>query len=516
MQIVLRLLVVVALLTAPAACTTNPATGEKSFTAFMTPAEEQRVGAEQHARLVEDFGGAYADAELAAYVDRVGQSVAAQTELPDDSYVFTVLDDESVNAFALPGGYVYVTRGLVALAGNEAELAGVLAHELGHVVARHPAQRYSRTVATGLGVTALNIAGMIFGMPPAAADVAGFGAQAYLQDYSRDQEMEADRLAVRYMTRAGYDPKAMVTFFRKLNAQTRLQAALVGDAGAADRFNIMASHPRTSDRLQQVGGLTAAAGAASGAAARRLGEDDYLARIDGLLYGDALEDGMRRGRDFVHPGLRIAFRVPPGFVLQNTPQQVVAVGPGRAIIVFSGDSAEMATRAGSMRDYLTQVWAPRAGLTNVEAFSVGGLDAATGVTRASTREGQVDVRLVAIRAGPDQIYRFLFLSSPDQTAQLSGQFKETVTSFHRLSEAEAAAIRPLRIRIITVRPGDTVASLAAGMPFPGYADDLFRVLNGLDGDTDALAAGRRVKVIGDGGGLPPADRPQVSGRRAVL
>jgi predicted Zn-dependent protease len=155
-----------------------------------------------------------------------------------------------------------------------------------------------------------------------------------------------------------------------------------------------------------------------------------------------------------------------------------------------------------MSNYLTQVWAPRASLGNVESFSVDGLDAATGVTRASTREGQVDVRLVAIRAAPDRIYRFLLLNSPGQTAQLTGPFRDTVTSFRRLSDAEAAAIRPLRIRIIAVRPGDTVESLAPGMPFPGHADDLFRVLNGLDAGANALPAGRWLKVVGDGGGLP--------------
>ncbi|MFO1155010.1 MAG: M48 family metalloprotease [Rhodospirillales bacterium] len=498
MRIAARFSLAVALLVTPAACTINPATGEKSFTAFMSPADEERVGAEQHSQLVAQMGGAYGDAELGAYVERVGQTVARQTELPDGGYVFTVVNDDSVNAFALPGGYVHVTRGLLALAGNEAELAGVIAHELGHVVARHAAQRYSRTVAAGVGMSALNVIGTVLGVPPMAGDLAGYGAQAYLQDYSRDQEMEADRLAVRYMTRAGYDPNAMVTFFRKLDAQTRLQAALAGTGDTTERFDIMASHPRTADRLQQARGLVTTTGAAPAPATKRVGEDDYLSHIDGLVYGDAVEDGVRRGQDFIHPGLKIAFRVPPQFVLQNAPQQVIAVGPGRSMIVFSGASLD-ASRAEPMSSYLTRIWAPRARLTNVQTLTIDGLDAATAVTRASTEGGQVDVRLVAIRA-PDRIYRFLFLSAPALTAQLAAPFKDTVTSLRRLSDAEAAAIRPLRVRIVAVRPGDTVQSLAAGMPFPGYAADLFRVLNGLDGGADALPAGPRVKVVSDGSG----------------
>lgn len=511
MHTLTRWLLVPVLLLAPVGCTTNPATGEQSFTAFMSPAEEERIGAEQHQQVIREGGGAYADPALAGYIDRLGQALVAQSEQPGSGYSFVVLDDDGVNAFALPGGYIYVTRGLLALASNEAEVAGVLAHELGHVVARHAAQRYSRSMATGVGVTALSVVGLAFGIPPIAGDLAGFGAQAWLQDYSRDQELEADRLAVRYMTRAGYDPEAMVTLFRKLDADARLQAALVGDPGAADRFNIMASHPRTADRLQQVSQLARSARNPN----QRLGESEYLARIDGLVYGDAREDGIRRGRDFVHPDLRIGFRVPPGFVLQNAPQQVVAVGPQQSLIIFSGERPEIAAGAGTMTNYLSRVWGARATLQGVEAFTVDGLDAATATSRASTRNGTMDVRLLAIRTGPNQIYRFVFLSRPDLTARLAPAFKETGYSFHRLSEQEAAAVQPLVVRVVAVKAGDSIESLAQGMPFNGYNDDVFRVLNGVD-SRSPLVAGRPVKVIKDGGDRPPADGAGERGQKAAV
>ena len=180
-------------LVALAACTTNPATGRNSFTGFMSPQQELQIGAEEHPKILATFGGAYDDAGIAAYVDEVGQRLARNSDLPELKLTFTVLDSSIVNAFALPGGYVYVSRGLLALARNEAELAGVLAHEIGHVTARHSAQRYSQTIIAGLGA---NVLGAVVGAP--AGQLAQLGAATYLSAYSRDQEFEADTLGVRY------------------------------------------------------------------------------------------------------------------------------------------------------------------------------------------------------------------------------------------------------------------------------------------------------------------------------
>lgn len=486
-----RLSVIVCLIAALgplAACTTNPATGGSSFTAFMSPDEEKRVGAEQHPKLVQQYGGTYEYKDLNAYVDRVGQVLARQTEVPNASYTFTVLDDDDINAFALPGGYVHVTRGLLALASNEAEVAGVLGHELGHVVARHAAQQYSQSVATSVGVTALGVAGMFFGIPPIASDLAGFGAQAYLQDYSRDQELEADRLGMRYMSKAGYDPQAMVTFFGKLDADARLKAAMVGDPGAADRFNIMASHPRTIDRLQQISSLAAAAPKG------KTEQTAYLDEIDGMTYGDSPAQGIRNGRAFVHSMLRVAFQVPPGFVLQNADEQVTAIGPDGALIVFDGASPDASVRVGPVDQYLTRVWASKLSLRSVETFKIQDLDAATGVARVSSKQGPVDLRLVAVRTAPDRIYRFMFFSTPAVTARFDAAFKQTAYSFHTLSEEQAAAVKPLRIKVVTVGDGDTVQSLAEAMPFEDHSAEMLQLLNGLNANA-ALAAGTQIKTV---------------------
>ncbi|NJO55268.1 MAG: M48 family metalloprotease, partial [Rhodospirillales bacterium] len=479
-----------ALLGLLAGCTSNPATGESSFTGFMSTEEERRIGAEQHPKLVAESGGIYSHRDLGQYVDRVGQSLARHTEVPNATYKFTVLDDDAVNAFALPGGYIHVTRGLLALASNEAELGGVLAHELGHVVARHSAQQYSEALATTIGVTVLSVAGAFFGIPPIAGDLVGFGAQAYLQNYSRDQEMEADRLAVRYMTRAGYDPQALVTFFGKLDANARLQAEMVGDPDAADRFNIMSSHPRTIERLRQASNLAAV----RPVTATKTEEQAYLAQIDGIVFGDSPEDGIRRGRNFVHPDLRIAFRVPPGFVMRNSQRQLTAIGPDGSIIVFDSARDEEAARDQSVRAYLTRDWASSVSLRGVETFQIQEMEAATGLTRLSLRQGRMDARLVAIRTAPDRIYRFLFLTPPEATARFDEAFKQTAYSFRRLNAEEAREVQPLRIVVRTVAEGDSVRSLAEPMPFDAYDEGMFRLMNGLRAGAE-VQPGQQVKVV---------------------
>lgn len=488
------LLLAIATLVAPA-CTTNPATGRSSFTAFMSPDDEKRVGAQEHPKLVDQFGGDYPDASLAAYVSRVGQAVAKHAEVQDVPYTFTVLDDDDINAFALPGGYVHVTRGLVTLASNEAELAGVLGHEIGHITARHAAQRYSSATAANLGIGILSILGAVAGLPSEMTQMAGSGLQAgasvYLQSYSRDQEMEADSLGIRYMAQAGYDPDAMVSFFRKLDAWTRLQAAEVGDPAAADRFDIMASHPRTADRVQQAARLAASAEGPG----EKLDQTAYLKAIDGVLFGDSPAQGFRRGRDFIHPQLRIAFTVPAGFVLKNSAQQVLATGPNGALIVFDAERrAGVARQVPDMATYLSQVWARSLPLAGAERLQINGAAAATGVARLQTRGGAAIVRLVAIRGGADSIWRFIFLAPPSDAQRLQADFQRTAMSFRLLSAAEAAAAKPWRIDVVMVQEGDTAESLAQRMAIDEDRLETFRALNGLDGGA-RLSPGQQVKLV---------------------
>ena len=478
-------------LLAAGGCAVNPATGEQSFTGFMSPQQEVAIGEEEHPKLVKEFGGAYEDADLAAYVTRIGLSLARLSEAPDLPYSFTVLNDDKINAFALPGGFVHVTRGLIALADDEAELAGVLAHEIGHVVARHTAQRYSRAVATNLGLTVLGVLGSAYGVPSQLGQVASVGAQAYLQGFSRDQELEADQLGVRYLARAGYDPQAMASFLEKLRAHSELEAVLAGKPpGSVDDYDIMATHPRTLDRIQQAAAL--AGEAPIGQPLRQ--RERFLAGIDGIVYGDDPRQGVRAGRDFRHPDLGIGFTVPPDFVLFNGARQVVARGPGDAVVAFDMAGAEAARQTSDPGIYLARVWAREINLTDTERLEINGMPAATGRAVVRARAGDRELRLVVIRERPDRLFRFLFVAPQAAAQRYRSEFQRTTYSFHRLTDKEIAAIRPLRVKVVTVGAGDTVESLAARLPFDAYKLERFESLNGLDRNR-RLVPGSQVKIV---------------------
>ena len=471
-----------------AACTVNPATGEKSFTAFMSPQEEIRIGREEHGKAIRQFGGSYGEKDLEAYVKRIGESLHRVSEMPDLAFTFTLLNTDMVNAFALPGGFVYVTRGIMALAENEAELAGILAHEIGHGTARHSAQRYSQAVAANLGLTVFSIGAQVLGLPGQLGDVAAQGAGLYLMAYSRDQELEADMLAVRYMSHVGYDPNALVTFFEKLEAHSTLESRMTG-RNDADRNDAMATHPRTSERIRQAIELAQAATVAH----PRIERDPYLDRIDGLLFGDDPSQGAIRGRTFLHPDLKIQFTVPQGFTLLNGPRQVVARHANGALILF-----DMVRDGRSPGDHLVNVWGKGLTIRNVERLDVNGLDAATGTTRATPRGGggARDIRLVALRGPDGAIHRLMFATPTDLTAALSQDLQRTTYSVRALSDAEAGAIRPLRLRVVRLTGANQVDGLIRSMPFEAYSRPWFEVLNGLAPGQPPLP-GNRVKVVGD-------------------
>ena len=463
-------------------CGVNPATGEEQFNAFMSPAEEQRIGAEQHPKLVEAFGGRYDDPGLQRYVESIGRLLQATSEQPTPPYTFVILDSPTVNAFALPGGYVHVTRGLMALANDEAELAGVIAHEIGHVTARHSAERYSQGLIAGLGAAIL---GAVTDSRT-VTDIARIAAGAYVQGYSRSQEHEADTLGVRYLARGGFDATAMSSFLEAMEAESALARTIAGARGEGPLADLFASHPRTADRVRK----------SANAAKARFGGDRaraiYLGKIDGMIYGDSPDEGFVRGRHFAHPVLRFAFTAPPGFRLRNSPEALVGTHASGARMRFDGANLERPWL--STWHYVTDVWAADARLAGVERMAIDGLEAVTATTRINTRSGVRDVRLVAIRDASDHVYRFLFLTPPDRTRAFGAPFRRAVDSFHRLSRREAAALRPLRLRVVAVEPGDSVASLAARMAFDDFRAERFRVLNGLAPGA-RLQPGRLVKIV---------------------
>ncbi len=484
-RIMLSMAALVPLLGAVSGCAVNPATGERLFTGTLDVEDEIRIGRQQHPKIIKAFGGEYGTPELRRYVASVGELLSRTVERRDLKYTFTILNSGIVNAFALPGGYIYISRGLLALAGNEGELAAVLAHELGHITAQHHAQRSGQDLLANILVTGL---GLAVGRP--ASDVGGLLAQSVLRGYSREHERQSDRLGIRYLARAGYDPMTMADFLRRMRADARLQARRHGESpDKVDQFNYLATHPAPAERVRQAEAIARATPVDNPMKATRI----YLSKIDGMLFGDDPEQGFIRGTSFSHPRLRCRFEVPKGFRLFNSSSSVIALGPKDARIIF--DRARKPID-GPMRYYLSKIWARGLKLGSLDTISINGLEAATATSDLNTDKGRRDVRLVAIRVDLQTIYRFMFVTPPADTGKLALALRRTTYSFRRLTASEASRLRPLRLKIVTVRRGDTVADMARRMPFSSFARERFEVMNGLRQGA-RLVPGQRVKLVAD-------------------
>lgn len=446
------------------ACTTNPATGQQQFTALMSPQQEVQIGASEHQKIVEQFG-LDNDPKLNAYVKEIGKRVSADTERPDVQYKFYVLDSPIVNAFALPGGYIYISRGLLALANSEAEVAAVLAHETGHITGRHSAERYSRGVVTTLGA---GILGAVLDSQ-GASQALGTGANLYLSAYSRSQESQADSLGLRYMTRGQYNPDGMPSFLSSLQRQSAVDAKAAGkSASAANSY--FSTHPATGDRVAKT-----RAEAQAYPHTGRIAREEHLSAIAGMTYGDSADQGFIRGQRFYHPPLGFTFEVPDGFTITNQPAQVVASAPSKGSAIIFDFAAN--PQGLSPANYV-QNWVKDKNLQDIESMTVNDMPAATG-SFAGIIQGQASIiRLVAIRYG-DKYARFQIAMPQNAPPSLVKDLRETTYSFRSLSQAERSSIKPRKIALFTARAGDTVASRAAQAAFENLSVERFRVLNGL-------------------------------------
>ena len=284
-------------------CQINPATGEKEVS-LMSTEEEDSIGRREHKKLISQFGGIYREKELQNYINSIGNFLVSTSELPNKKFTFTILDSEIINAFALPGGYVYLTRGLIALCNNEAQLAGVLAHEIGHVTGRHAAQRYTRTIGTNL-VT--NILSVLINNP-SLGNLVGQGAGLYVLSYSRSQEIEADKLAVRYMSRAGFAEEEMANFLRSMERYTVLSRKMQ-NKDTNNTSDLLSTHPSSSKRVRQV----ISESKLINNARPIYGKEIFLKKIDGMRFGQSPKEGVIFGDHFIHNGLEIKFKLPEDF-----------------------------------------------------------------------------------------------------------------------------------------------------------------------------------------------------------
>lgn len=449
---------------------------------LISEAQERDLGAREHPKIVAAFGGVYEDARTQAGIEAIVARLGRASERPDIAYRITILNSPSVNAFALPGGYLYVTRGLLALASDADELAAVLAHEMGHVAARHAAKRQNEAIRA---VVVGRIASVL--RDPAAIGQAIRDSENTIASFSRAQELEADEIGVEMAVRAGFDPYGAISFLESMSRDSDYRARLLGRERDRHRPNLDSSHPATPERIRRVMSLARGLGFEPGQRPRE--RAGYLALVDGILFGDDPSEGFVRGRQFLHPGQRFAFSVPDGYSLQNAQDAVFAIGSEETALRFDG--IELSSEQ-SLRDYVGSVWGAGAQVGEVREASINGLPAALA---EATHQGW-QYRMAAVQVAPGRLYRFL-LAARRITDKEEADFTAIVASLRQLGAEEARALKPLRVRIVTVRPGETVAHLARRMADTGEdAEERFRLLNGL-GPADRLRPGEAVKIIAE-------------------
>lgn len=443
--------------------------------AAQTPATDR-----EHERILSSYGGSYDDPKLEALITKTVDRLVAASDRPDLAYRVTILNSGAVNAFALPTGQLYVTRGLIALASDTSELSSVLSHEMAHVLAKHASIREEQAKQAAIVTRVVNEMGNN------DADMTALAlakSKLTLASFSRQQEFEADGIGVGISARANFDPYGAARF---LTAMER-NAALKAPRSALDprSQDFLSSHPATPERVQNA---QASARQVASSEATERDRETYLKAIDSLVYGEDPSEGFVRGRRFLHPKLGFTFQAPEAFTLDNTAQAVVGVREG-GTQALRFDVVRVPSEQ-ALGDYLSSGWMENVDKGSTEDITVNGFPAAT----ATATGDQWQFRIYALRFGSD-VYRFIF-ATKQKTTETERSFRDTVNSFRRLTLAEIQAARPLRIKVINVQPGDTVESLSHRMQGVDRAAERFRVLNGLDARA-TVKPRDRVKIVVD-------------------
>jgi predicted Zn-dependent protease len=480
--------VILAVALSAAACATNPVTGKRQMT-LLSEAEELAIGQQQDVEIRREMG-VYDDPELQRYVNDIGQRLARTSHRPNLPWSFTIVDSPAINAFALPGGYIYLTRGLLAYLDDESELAGVLGHEIGHVTARHAAQAYTRQAQANIGLTILSI--FVPSTRP-FTDLGAAGLSVLFLKHGREQELEADRLGVEYGSGSGFDPTGVPRFLTTL---ARVNA--MSERGVP---NWLSTHPDPGSRVTKAEPV---AGKFLSPDARAVNRDQYLERIQGLMFGDSPKDGIVRGNEFLHPMLRIAVKFPEGWELTNTPDAVLAQEPGTEHFMVLQEVERPVIRQGGQLTQQTIVDTAlaamrKAGYTPVDGAlaSINGNDAYIGRYRGNAKDvGRVEMRAAHIALGR-QLYVVAGFAPEKGFDLVDRQIAPAVQSFRQLSPQEAANVRPTRIACHTVVKGDSWQSIAARQG-KGYVNAAtLAIMNDRDVSMQPTP-GDRIKIVVEG------------------
>lgn len=467
-----------------AACATNPATGKKEIS-LMSESQEIGLGQQMDGEIRREMG-VYEDPALQKYVSDIGLRLARNSQRPSLPWHFTVVDAPAVNAFALPGGYIYLTRGILPFLNDEAQLAGVLGHEIGHVTARHSAQQYTKATGAGVGLTLLSIF-VPEARPFQSAAESAMGV-LFLK-YGRDDELQADNLGVDYAARSGWNPAGVAGMLTTLQ---RLDEASGSRRGVP---NWLSTHPAPADRVQKV--QTAIQQAAAASPAERLTADRsaYLEHLDGLIFGDSPSEGIVRGNQFLHPVLRLAITFPPEWEIQNSKTQVMAKAPEQNHVML----LQLVQNPSGSVDQIARTGMANAGFRqlNGQNSNINGLDAYVGTYQGAI-EGMGNVVVTAAHIVHERsVYLLAGLAPANEFERAQRQIVASIRSFRSLSSSEAAAIKPNRIDLYTVRAGDTWASIAQRSGDGTVKPATLAIMNNFD-PGQPPRPGDRIKVVVEG------------------
>ena len=465
-------------------CATNPVTGERELS-LMSEAQEIQLGQEMDAQVRREMG-LYEDPELQRYVQEIGLRLARRSERPNLPWHFAVVDQPAVNAFALPGGYIYLTRGILPFLDDEAQLAGVLGHEIGHVTARHSAQQYTKATSAGIGVTLLSIF-----VPEARPfqNITETALGVLFLKYGRDDELQADRLGVQYSAQNGWDPSGVAGMLTTL---ARLDEASGSRKGVP---NWLTTHPAPADRVQKVQAAIQQAQPTAVGTSGTVDRREFQARLDGIVYGDSPSEGIVRGNAFLHRDLRLALTFPRGWDIQNTKPQVLAKAPEREQYML----LQLVQKPQGSVEQIAQSGMASAGFRQVNGSDtrINGLDAYVGTYQGNV-EGLGNVVTVAAHIVHERnVYVLAGLAPPNQFEAAEREFVSSIRSFRSLSAQEAAEIRPNRVQLYTVRSGDTWQSIAERAGDGAIKPATLAIMNNSDPSRQPRA-GDRIKVVVQG------------------
>ena len=457
-------------------CAVNPVTGKKEFM-LLSKDQEIEMGKQSDPEIIATYG-LYKNDAMQAFIDKKGQAMAAISHRPELTYKFRILDSPIVNAFAVPGGYVYFTRGIMAHFNNEAEFAGVLGHEIGHIAARHSAKQYSRAMAAQLGLALGSIVSEEFAQ---FSDLAQTGTSLLFLKFGRDAERQSDELGVEYSTKTGYDAHEMADFFTTLKNM---------QASSGQQIPVfLSTHPDPGERQETVDKLADKWQRKTDRANYIENRDSYLDMIDGIVYGTDPKQGYVDNHTFFHPEMKFLFGIPSQWQLQNTPQQVsLAPEAGDGMMVFSmaqASSAEEASNQFREKYGLEILSSDNITIHNFRAKHV--------VARQPNEEQPLALSIYFIEDG-NSIFYFLGATYADRYAQYKDIFHETATSYARLTDPARINVQPKRIFVKKVNGATTLRQALA--QFDVRSNDLAEhaLINGMALD-DRLSAGTKIKVI---------------------